>query len=319
MARFILRRLLEIALLIFVVSLVCFTLMHAAPGGPAAVLSQNPMVRPEDLARIRENFGIDKPVIVQYWLWLKRVVLHGDFGNSFVTGEAVMDMIKERMPATLELMFSAFLLAFLLGISGGIIAAVKQYTKVDAFITFVSIIGISIPAFWLGLMSMMFFSVKWHILPSAGMYTVGGDGGLMDHLSHLVMPSIVLAFVFIASWSRYMRASLSEVLSMHYISVARAKGAPKMDVLFKHAVRNASIPVLTVIALNLPALFTGSIITETIFSWPGMGRLFYEGLLRQDYTRLMGVIFITSVLIALFNLFADVIYGILDPRVRYAK
>lgn len=130
MARFILRRLLEIALLIFVVSLVCFTLMHAAPGGPAAVLSQNPMVRPEDLARIRENFGIDKPVIVQYWLWLKRVVLHGDFGNSFVTGEAVMDMIKERMPATLELMFSAFLLAFLLGISGGIIAAVDRKSVV---------------------------------------------------------------------------------------------------------------------------------------------------------------------------------------------
>ncbi len=319
MARFIIRRLLEIALLVFVASLVCFALMQAAPGGPTAVLSQSPLVRPEDLERIRSNFGIDKPVIIQYALWLKQVVLHGDFGHSFVTGEPVMQMIKQRIPATLELMLSAFTLAFVFGISGGIISAMRQYTKLDTFITFVALIGISVPVFWLGLMSMMFFSVNWHMLPSSGMYTVGAESSLWDHLSHLIMPSIVLALMFIGSWSRYMRASLSEVMNMHYISVAKAKGVPEGSVLFKHAIRNASIPVLTVIALNLPALFTGSIITETIFSWPGMGRLFYEGLLRQDYTRLMGIIFIASALIALFNFIADVVYGILDPRIRYAK
>lgn len=319
MSRFIFRRLLEITLLVFVVSLVCFALMQATPGGPEAVLSNNPMVKPEDLARIRANFGIDKPVIVQYGLWLKRIVLHGDFGHSYVTGEPVSAMIWQRLPATLELMMSAFTLAFLLGISAGILAAVKQHTRIDTFITFVAMVGISVPVFWLGLMSMMFFSVKWHILPSAGMYSVGAPYSLVDHLLHLIMPSLVLALVFIASWSRYMRASLSEVLAMRYINTAKAKGVSRKNVLFKHAIRNASIPVLTVIALNLPALFTGSIITETIFSWPGMGRLFYDGLMRQDYSRLMGIIFIASALIALFNLLADVIYGILDPRIRYAK
>ena len=319
MARYIGKRLLEIIPLIFVVSLICFALMQATPGGPTAMLVQNPMVKPEDLARIRANFGIDQPVIVQYFLWVKRVVLHGDFGTSYVTGEPVWEMIKQRLPATIELMGSAFLLAFLFGISGGIIAALKRYTKLDSIITLLALVGISIPVFWLGLMSMMLFTVKFRLLPSAGMFSLGEPFSMLNHLRHLLMPSLVLSLLFVASWSRYMRASLSEVLQMNFIDVARAKGASRGSVIFKHAIRNAAIPVLTVIALNLPALFTGSVITETIFAWPGMGRLFYDGLLRQDYTRLMGIIFIASVLIALLNLVADTIYGILDPRIRYAK
>jgi peptide/nickel transport system permease protein len=293
--------------------------MQAAPGGPTAMLSQNPMVKPDDLARIRANFGIDEPVFVQYFMWLKRVIFHGDFGRSYVTGEPVLEMIGQRLPATLELMGSAFLLAFLFGISGGIYAALKRYTKSDSVVTLLALVGISIPIFWLGLMSMMLFTVKWRLLPSAGMFSLGEPFSMIDHLRHLLMPSLVLSLLFVASWSRYMRASLSEVLQMNYIDVARAKGASRGSVIFKHAIRNAAIPVLTVIALNLPALFTGSVITETIFAWPGMGRLFYDGLLRQDYTRLMGIIFIASILIALLNLIADMIYGILDPRIRYAK
>jgi len=319
MVRYFLKRLVEIVPLVFIVSLVCFALMQATPGGPTAMLSQNPMVKPDDLARIRANFGIDEPVIVQYFLWLKRVVLHGDFGYSYVTGEPVSEMINQRLPATVELMGSAFLLAFLFGISGGIVAALKRYTKTDSIITLLALVGISIPVFWLGLMSMMLFTVKWRLLPSAGMFSLVEPFSIIDHLRHLLMPSLVLSLLFVASWSRYMRASLSEVLQMNYIDVARAKGASRGSVIFKHAVRNAAIPVLTVIALNLPALFTGSIITETIFAWPGMGRLFYDGLLRQDYTRLMGIIFISSILIAFLNLVADTIYGILDPRIRYAK
>jgi peptide/nickel transport system permease protein len=319
MARYFAKRLLEIVPLVFIVSLLCFALMQATPGGPTAMLSQNPMVKPEDLARIRANFGIDEPVIVQYFMWLKRVILHGDFGNSFVTGEPVWDMIKQRLPATIELMGSAFLLAFLFGISGGIVAALKRYTKLDSVITLLALVGISIPVFWMGLMSMMLFTVKWRLLPSAGMFSLGEPFSIVDHIRHLLMPSLVLSLLFVASWSRYMRASLSEVLQMNYIDVARAKGASRGSVIFKHAIRNAAIPVLTVIALNLPALFTGSIITETIFAWPGMGRLFYDGLLRQDYTRLMGIIFMASILIAFLNLIADTIYGILDPRIRYAK
>ncbi len=319
MVRYFFKRLAEIVPLVFIVSLVCFALMQATPGGPTAMLSQNPMVKPDDLARIRANFGIDEPVIVQYFLWLKRVILHGDFGYSYVTGEPVSEMINQRLPATVELMGSAFLLAFLFGISGGIVAALKRYTKCDSIITLLALVGISVPVFWLGLMSMMLFTVKWRLLPSAGMFSLGEPFSIIDHLRHLLMPSLVLSLLFVASWSRYMRASLSEVLQMNYIDVARAKGASRGSVIFKHAVRNAAIPVLTVIALNLPALFTGSIITETIFAWPGMGRLFYDGLLRQDYTRLMGIIFISSILIAFLNLVADTIYGILDPRIRYAK
>jgi len=319
MVRYILKRFLEIIPLVFLVSLICFALMQATPGGPTGMLSNNPMVKPEDTARIRANFGFDQPVIVQYFLWVKRVVLHGDFGHSYVTGEPVLEMIAQRMPATLELMGAAFLLAFLLGISAGIVAALKKYTKYDSIITLVSLVGISVPVFWLGLMAMMLFTVKFRVLPSAGMFSLGMPFSIIDHIRHLLMPALVLSLLFIASWSRYMRASLSEVLSMNYIDVARAKGASRGSVVFKHAVRNAAIPVLTVIALNLPALFTGSIITETIFGWPGMGRLFYDGLLRQDYTRLMGIIFIASTLIAFLNLVADTIHGILDPRTRYAK
>ena len=319
MARYFAKRLLEIVPLVFIVSLICFALMQAAPGGPTAMLSQNPMVNPDDLARIRANFGIDEPVFVQYFMWLKRVIFHGDFGHSYVTGEPVLEMIAQRLPATLELMGSAFLLAFLFGISGGIYAALKRYTKSDSVVTLLALVGISIPVFWLGLMSMMLFTVKWRLLPSAGMFSLGEPFSMIDHLRHLLMPSLVLSLLFVSSWSRYMRASLSEVLQMNYIDVARAKGASRGSVIFKHAIRNAAIPVLTVIALNLPALFTGSVITETIFAWPGMGRLFYDGLLRQDYTRLMGIIFIASILIAFLNLIADMLYGILDPRIRYAK
>ena len=155
MVRYFGKRLLEIIPLVFIVSLICFALMQATPGGPTAMLVQNPMVKPEDLARIRANFGIDEPVIVQYFMWLKRVVLHGDFGNSYVTGEPVWEMIRQRLPATIELMGSAFVLAFLFGISGGIIAALKRYTKFDSIITLLALVGISIPVFWLGLMSMM--------------------------------------------------------------------------------------------------------------------------------------------------------------------
>jgi peptide/nickel transport system permease protein len=319
MLRYFLKRLAAIVPLVLLVSLICFALMQATPGGPSSMLSDNPMMAPSDAAQVRDNFGVDRPVVVQYAMWLKRVVLHGDFGRSHVTGEPVLVMIKKRLPATLELMGSAFLLAFLFGISGGILAALKRYTKFDAAVMLVTLVGISIPVFWLGLMSMMAFTVKWQLLPSTGMFSLGMPFSIADHLRHLLMPSLVLSLLFIASWSRYMRASLGDVLSMNYVHVARAKGVSGTSVVFRHAVRNAAIPVLTVIALNLPALFTGSIITETIFAWPGMGRLFYDGLLRQDYARLMGIIFIASFLIAVLNLIADTIYGVLDPRIRLAR
>ncbi|MEE9268653.1 MAG: ABC transporter permease [Candidatus Krumholzibacteria bacterium] len=312
------RRLLGIVPLVLVISVVCFGLMHAVPGGPTGVLGTNPKLDPSDLARVRANFGLDRPLPVQYAKWLERVILHGDLGHSYVTGEPVARMIWQRLPATLELAGSALLLALLAGMGVGILSALYPRTKLDTFFTIMSLLLISIPVFWSGLMAMMLFAVKWGLLPSAGLQTVGMGFSVADHLQHLVMPSVVLALVFIASWSRYMRASLTEVLAKDFIHVARAKGLSPVAVVLKHALRNAAAPVLTVVALNLPLLFTGAIITETVFSWPGMGRLFYEGLLRMDYSRVMGIVFIASILIALANLLTDCVYGYLDPRIRHA-
>lgn len=299
--------------------MLCFGLMHAIPGGPAGVFAENPRVSAEDALRARVSFGLDKPLPIQYVTWLYRVVLRGDFGRSFVTGEPVLTMILQRLPATLELMGSAFVTALLFGMGVGILSALRPHSRLDSFLTVASLVVISVPVFWSGLMAMMLFCVKWRLLPSAGMYTVGLSGSLIDHLRHLVLPSTVLSLVFIASWSRYLRATLQEILAKDYMGVAKAKGLSDTAVLVRHGMRNALAPVLTVIALNLPMLFTGSVIVETLFSWPGMGRLFYEGLMRMDYSRLMAIVFVTSILIALLNLMADVIYAHLDPRVRYAR
>lgn len=319
MARFVLRRLLGIVPLVLLVSLVCFTLMHAVPGGPEGMLAENPKVKPEDLARIRSNFGLDRPVPVQYLSWVERVVLHGDFGVSYATGEPVIEMIARRLPATLELMGSAFLVAVLVGLTAGVLSALKRNTTTESFFTVGSLVVISVPLFWLGLVSVMLFSVKWRLLPPGGAGTLGGPFSMVDHLRHLVLPTIVLSLAFAAGWSRYMRATLSSVLDENYIVVARAKGLSTPAVVLRHALKNSIAPVVTVIAMSVPVLFTGSVIVETIFSWPGMGRLFYEGLMRHDYTRIMGVVFVSSVLVALFNLMADCLYGIFDPRTRTAR
>jgi peptide/nickel transport system permease protein len=317
--QFVAKRLLQLVPVVLLVSIVCFGLMHVIPGGPAATLAQNPKVSPEDLARIRANFGLDRPLPVQYLHWLERVVLHGDFGNSYTTGEPVLTMIARRLPATVELAGSALLLGLLMGVGLGVLPSLWQFRRLDSAIALLSLGLLSIPIFWSGLMAMMLFSVKWKLLPSAGMATVGAPFSIGDHLRHLVMPSLVLSLVFVASWSRYTRTSLREVLARDFIQVARAKGLSNAAVVAVHALRNAAPPLLQVVALNLPLLFTGAVIVETIFAWPGMGRLFYEGLVRMDYSRLMGIIFVSSMLVAAFNVLADVIHGLLDPRTRYAR
>jgi peptide/nickel transport system permease protein len=301
-----------------VVSAVCFGLMHAVPGGPEGVMAENPRISPEDLRRIRENFGLDRPVAVQYAKWLERVVLHGDFGISYTTGEPVSEMIMERLPATLELMGSAFVLSILVGIGIGVLSALKRHTSIESLITLGSLVVISIPVFWLGLVSIMLFSVRWGLFPSGGISTLGEPFSLADHARHLVLPTIVLSSVFAAAWSRYTKEALAGVLDESFVAVARAKGLRTEIVVLRHALSNALAPVTTVVAMSVPVLFTGSVIIETIFAWPGMGRLFYEGLVRQDYTRIMGVVVVSSFLVAFFNLMADCLYGVFDPRTRRA-
>jgi peptide/nickel transport system permease protein len=316
---FVARRLLGIVPLVLLVSVICFGLMYAIPGGPESVLAENPRVGPDDLARIRANFGLDRPLAIQYLSWLERVVLHGDFGYSYVTGEPVVEMIARRLPATLELMVSALVLALLSGVSVGVLSAVRRNTTLDSFLTLSSLVILSIPVFWLALMSIMVFSVRLGVAPPGGMGEPGAAFSLVEHLRHLALPTVVLAAVFAAGWSRYTREAVADALDGDHVRVARAKGLSATGVVLRHGLRNALAPVLTVVAMSLPVLFTGSVVVETIFSWPGIGRLFYEGLLRQDYTRLMGIVVVSSVLVALVNLMADCLYGIIDPRIRHAR
>jgi peptide/nickel transport system permease protein len=317
--RYIIKRLLGIIPMLLLISILTYALMYLAPGGPMGVLANNPEVTGEDILRLKKNFGLDRPWYVQYFKWLERVVFHMDFGYSFSTGQPVQDMILERLPATLELMGTAFLAAVILGILIGIVSAVFRYSLFDYLASFFSFVGISIPVFWSAILAILIFVLYLGWLPSSGRLTIGVPYSFIDHLRHLILPSCVLALLYLSEWSRYMRSCMLETLQQDYIQAARAKGLSEWKVVLKHGLRNALIPVLTMMTLHLPTLFTGAIITESIFSWPGMGGLFYNGIELGDYPRIMGILFISSFLIILFNLAADVLYVFIDPRVKYAK
>jgi peptide/nickel transport system permease protein len=314
MKRFLWWRLIKIIPLVLAVSVITFAFLHLAPGGPVGVISGNPKVSGEDINRIAENYALDKPLPVQYLYWFKRVFLNFDFGRSYVTGRPVMDMIKSRIPATVELMGTAFVIALLLGISMGVLSALNRNHFLDHLFSVVSSVGLSMPVFWLGLMAMALFSVRLGILPAGGTGSVQQSFSLAGHIRHLILPALVLSFSFLASWSRYMRSGLLEAMDNDYITTARAKGLDSRTVIFKHALKNAILPLSTVVVLRIPALFTGAVITETVFSWPGMGRLFYEGIRRNDYTRVLGIVVISCLLIIIFNLIGDIICFVIDPR-----
>lgn len=309
------RRLLRVVPLVILISIVTFLLLQRAPGGPVGLLSANPKVSEQDLQRIRENFGLDRPLAVQYFYWFRRVFLHFDFGKSYVTGRPVSRMILERIPATLELMGSAFLLALAAALVMGIAAALWRDRFLDHCFSLVTTAGMSMPVFWLGLMAIVVFSLKLRILPTGGRETIGGGGSIADHVNHLILPASVLAFAYLASWSRYLRTGLVETIASDFVRTARAKGLSERIVVLKHALRNAVLPFITVVVLQIPSLFTGAVITETVFSWPGMGRMFYEGLRRQDYTRVLGIVVVSSLLIILFNLVGDILCMAIDPRI----
>jgi peptide/nickel transport system permease protein len=312
-------RLARIVPLLILISMITFALLRLAPGGPAGLASGNPKATEADLERIRGNLGLDKPLPVQYLLWSRRVFLHLDFGNSYTTGEPVSRMIASRLPATLELMGVSFLLAIAVGLSIGIASAVRRESLVDHLLSLLSVVGMSVPVFWLGLLAIYVFSLKLGVLPSGGRETIGSQAGLADHARHIILPSAVLSIGFMASWSRYTRAQLVGALGGDYVRTARAKGLGEGAVVWKHALRNAALPVFTSIMMQLPTLFTGAVITETVFSWPGMGRLFYEGLERHDYPRVLGVAVIFSFLIIACNLIADVCAMAIDPRISLGE
>jgi peptide/nickel transport system permease protein len=301
---------------------VIFSILQLAPGGPLTPYLQNPHITEADIARLRHNLGLDQPVYVQYFKWLWQVV-RGDFGWSMSNSEPVTQAIVERIPATLELMGSAFILSIGAGVLFGIVSAVRQYSWLDYLITTFAFFGQSMPVFWFALMLQLAFSVVgitafgYHVaLPSAGLATQD-TFDLGDRVQHLIMPTIVLSLAFIAQYSRFMRSSMLEVIRTDYMRTAAAKGVSQRAVLLKHGLKNALIPLVTVIALTLPGLFAGAVITETIFAWPGMGRLFINALGQFDFALLMGYLVMVSFLVIFCNLLADICYAWLDPRVKY--
>lgn len=310
------RRILQMVPLVFGISVVLFAVIQAAPGGPeGALLESGRFIDPAVIEAYRQRLGVDQPVPVQYVRWLTAAI-SGDLGISFSTTRPVSEMILERLPATLELMASAFLLAAVVAMFLGIFSAVRQYSLFDYFGTGLSFVGIAMPVFWFALILQLVFGVWLGWLPVAGTETVGATS-LGDHLMHLVLPAAVLSFRYIAGWSRYLRSSLLGVLRADYVRTARAKGLPESAVVGVHAVRNALIPLVSIMALNLAALFSGAVITETVFAWPGIGRMFVQAMFQRDYPLLMGILMMGSVMVVVFNLVADIVYGILDPRIRY--
>jgi peptide/nickel transport system permease protein len=321
-AVYVVRRVLQNVPLLLLISIVLFVILHNAPGGPLAPYLQNPHITPDDIKRLEHNFGLDRPLYVQYWGWLEKV-LTGDLGYSTSNSESVVAAMLDRLPATLELMGSAFFVSIVAGVALGVFSAVRPYSWVDYTVTTLAFFGQSMPVFWFALMLQLAFSVNgltafgWHFaLPSAGMCTTD-ECGLGDRLVHLILPTVVLSLAYVATWSRFTRSSMLEVVKTDYMRTAAAKGLGPGAIILKHGLKNALIPVVTIVALSMPGLVAGAVVTETIFAWPGMGRLFYNALGQFDFPLLMGYLMLISVLVVLFNLLADVAYAWLDPRVTY--
>ena len=346
MATFITRRLIQTIGLLFLLSILLFALVNLAPGGPLAGQGRSRHISPEKVELLKRQFGLDKPLPTQYLIWLvgndwmkvdadgdgieegygtRHGILRGDFGFSFRTRQPVLVEIGQRLPNTIYLMSITILVALMIAIPIGIISALRQYSKFDITVTTFSFAGQAIPEFWLGLILILVF-YAWlknpftgdPLLPSGGIQSINISGfNLGDRIVHLILPVTTGALGWIAWYSRFLRSSMLEVIHKDYMRTARAKGLPNRTVIYKHALRNALIPIVTMLALDLPTIFGGAVFVEILFSWPGMGRLYYTAAQQRDYPVLMAVLIIGAAFIILSNLLADLLYGFLDPRVRY--
>jgi peptide/nickel transport system permease protein len=324
MTTYITRRILQAIPIMFMLSVFLFGVVRLMPGGPLAQAERNPNVTPEQLAALRVRLGLDQPLPVQYVKWIQAFVLDGDWGYSIKFRRPVADMISERLPATLLLFGVGFLVTLLIAIPIGVYSAIKPYSFFDNLITIFSFAGQSVPVYWLGLLLIVIFYLNTQnpfsggpLFPAGGMYTIGKEGDVLDLIWHLVLPIIAVSASWIAWYSRFLRSSMRDVLNEDYMRTARAKGLPIRLVHFRHGLRNALLPLVTMMALDLPAVFGGAVFIETIFSWPGMGRLFWDAARGRDYPVLLAVVMIQAALILAFNLLADILYGFLDPRIRY--
>lgn len=321
MTTYLLRRLLQAVLTLFVVSLILFGLISVTPGGFMTVYAEKSDMTAADLARIRANLGLDDPVPIRYVKWLGNL-LKGDWGRSLTSKRPVLEEIGSRLPNTLLLMSLMLICTLLVAIPLGILSAIRQYSWLDNVLTTIAFAGQSLPVFWFGLLLIIVFSVLLRgpdgrpLLPGSGMYTLGEPFSLWDRIRHLILPVTMLTFVSAAEYMRYMRSAMLDVIHEDYIRTARAKGLHEWIVIYKHALRNAIIPLVTLLSLDLPSLFAGALFTETIFAWPGIGRLYFTAALKNDYPLVMAILTIYSALIILSNLLVDLIYAMLDPRIR---
>jgi peptide/nickel transport system permease protein len=316
LASFILNRLWQSLILIAGVSVIGFGLMELAPGGPLAVYTLNPTVTSQDIERIKVIFGLDQPAYVQYLKWAGNF-LAGNWGYSFFGGRPVAGIVLERIPATLLLMCTSLSLAMVIGVAVGMLGAVRRYSVFDYLATTWAMVALSLPTFWFGLVAIYIFAVELGWFPAGGIGTLGGEGGgILDMLHHLALPAGILALVLVAQWSRYARSAMLEVLNQDFMRTARAKGLSGRRVLFQHGFRAALVPLVTLMGLQLPLLLGGALVTETVFSWPGMGLLFVNSLSMRDYPVLMAILMLSAVAVVLGNLLADVLNALIDPRIK---
>ncbi len=341
MSTYILRRLAQAIPQLFIISIILFALMQAF-GDPIATLGGRTPPRPEDKERLRRQLGLDQPVYMQYVTWLvgndwqkidmdgdgtpetpgKRVgIMRGDWGNSLVTRQPVLKIIGDRLPNTMLLMITAEIVIVLISLALGLYSALRPYSLFDNLVTGLSFIGYSMPVFWLALMLMYIFAVnfrRWGLpyLPTVGMFDPAVGKTPWELIKHMVLPITTLAVISIAGYSRFVRSSVMEVLGQDYVRTARAKGLKAMYVVFRHALPNAALPFITIIGLDIPILMGGAVVTERIFAWPGMGRLFIDHTERADFPVLMGILMLISIAVVIFQIITDVVYSMVDPRIR---
>jgi peptide/nickel transport system permease protein len=315
---FVLLRIAQVVPVVIAIAALNFLFLQLAPGDVVDIIvGTSGHDSPEAAQEMRRSFGLDKPLYVQFFIYIGRL-LRLDLGMSFIQNRPVIDLISERLGATLILMLTAITIAFVVGLLFGILAAIRHRSWTDTLFTVLGLLVYATPQFWLGLMLIVLFSILLGILPSGGMHTIGAEFGCMesalDVARHLVLPATTLGLFYVAVYTRLMRASMLEVLTLDYITTARAKGLSELRIAFTHAARNALLSVVTLLGVQIGHLLGGSILIETVFGWPGLGRLVLDALLQRDFSLLLGILFVSSTVVVLTNLAIDVIYGFLDPR-----
>ncbi|WEK55025.1 MAG: ABC transporter permease [Candidatus Cohnella colombiensis] len=317
MTEYLIRRLLQSVLVLFLISILTFTMIHLAPGGPTKIFLA-PGLSPEAANIQAHNLGLDRPIPVQYLSWM-RGLLQGDLGYTFKNHIPVGDILWPTVGNTMILMAAAWLLSLIIAIPWGIYNSTREYGLSDQTSSFISYLGFAMPTFWFGIILQQYFSLKYNWLPLSDMYDMDKQGNFGNLLYHLVLPVTVLSLGFLAAYVKYARSSMLEVLNQDYIRTARAKGLTERKVVFRHALRNALIPIITILGLDLPILVGGATLTERVFNWPGMGRLFVDMAVAREYSVLMSITLVVSVVVVIGNLLADILYAVVDPRVQYGK